>query len=288
MANKIPAFQFYPSDWRSDNGVQSLNYYERGVWFEILCLMHESDQRGKLLLNGKAMPDEALARLLGLDKQVLLKTLATLLDFGICSRDESGVLFNRRMVKDEAERQNNATRQRKFYQKQNVEKPNGQPNGQPNGNLTVIQQKPNRHSSSSSSKPFSLSNDKEKGGGYARAHGKPPPAAESPPPNETLPEYLLRKQLEYPHFDVRKIHADFVLLCGSEKYPNLKNTRRHFDKWLAEQDVEFESPKIEIEPQNRAEAIKNCNLCDDYGYRKIGDDVMICKHEETATGAKIR
>lgn len=98
---KLPAFQFYPADWRKDPGVQSLSFHDRGVWFEILCLMHESEQRGKLLLNGKPMPDDALARLLGLDKQNLTKTLTTLLEYGVASRDEEGALMNRRMVRDE-------------------------------------------------------------------------------------------------------------------------------------------------------------------------------------------
>lgn len=98
---KLPAFQFYPADWRKDPGVQSLSFHDRGVWFEILCLMHESEQRGRLLLNGKPMPDEALARLLGLDKQILTKTVSTLIQYGVASRDEQGALVNRRMVRDE-------------------------------------------------------------------------------------------------------------------------------------------------------------------------------------------
>ena len=75
---KLPSFQFYPGDWRKDPGVQSLGYFEQGVWWEIIGLMHESDRRGVLLLNGKAMPDEALARLLGLDNQILTTTLTNL------------------------------------------------------------------------------------------------------------------------------------------------------------------------------------------------------------------
>jgi hypothetical protein len=67
--------------------------------------MFESEQRGKLILNGKAMPDEALARLLGLDKQRLTSILTVLLDYGVASRDEQGALVNRRMVKDEELRQ---------------------------------------------------------------------------------------------------------------------------------------------------------------------------------------
>lgn len=100
---KRPSFQFYPADWRKDPGVQALPYHDRGVWFEIICLLHESEERGKLLLNGRPMPDDALARLLGLDKQKLNQTLSILIEFGVAQRcDETGALMNRRMVRDEA------------------------------------------------------------------------------------------------------------------------------------------------------------------------------------------
>lgn len=108
-SKKLPAIQFYPGDWRKDPGVQALDYEHRGVWFEMLLLMHESDQRGKLLLNGKAMPDEALARFLGLDLQKIKKIKSTLVDYGVASIDpESGTLYCRRMVGDEKLRQKRA------------------------------------------------------------------------------------------------------------------------------------------------------------------------------------
>ena len=62
-SGRLPAFQFYPADWRKDPGVQSLDYETRGIWWEIICLLHESDERGVLLLNGKPMPEDALCRL---------------------------------------------------------------------------------------------------------------------------------------------------------------------------------------------------------------------------------
>ena len=100
--SKLPAIQFYPGDWRKDPGVQALSFHDRGVWFEIILLMHESDERGKLLLNGKPMPESALARLLGLDNQNLTTTLTTLLEFGVASRcEESGAIICRRMIRDE-------------------------------------------------------------------------------------------------------------------------------------------------------------------------------------------
>ena len=64
--------------------------------------MHESEERGKLILNGHAMPDEALCRILGLDKQILTTTLTTLLTYGVASRcDKSGAIICRRMIRDE-------------------------------------------------------------------------------------------------------------------------------------------------------------------------------------------
>lgn len=105
MTAKLPSFQFYPGDWRKDPGVQALSFHDRGVWFELLLIMHESNDRGKLLLDGKAFPEDGLARLLGLDKQILTTTLTTLLTYGVASIDpETGALMNRRMVRDEESR----------------------------------------------------------------------------------------------------------------------------------------------------------------------------------------
>ncbi|MES2024476.1 MAG: conserved phage C-terminal domain-containing protein [Pseudomonadota bacterium] len=99
---KMPAMQFYPADWRKDLAVQALGYYERGVWFEMLCLMHESSERGVLLLNEVPMPDDVVARLLGLDNQTLNQTLSTLLTYGVAKRrQDDNAIYSKRMVADE-------------------------------------------------------------------------------------------------------------------------------------------------------------------------------------------
>src|SRR5580698_9241899 len=105
-SDKLPAIQFYPGDWKKDLGIQALSYHDRGVWFEMLMLMHESERRGVLLLNGQAMTDDMLARVLGLDKQILTTTLTTLLTYGVTSREpETGAFCSRRMMRDEKLRQ---------------------------------------------------------------------------------------------------------------------------------------------------------------------------------------
>jgi hypothetical protein len=99
---KMPALQFYPADWRKDLAVQSLGYFDRGVWFEMLCLMHESSERGVMLLNGAPMPEEVIARLLGLDNQTFNQTLTTILTFGVAKRRQpDNAIFSKRMVDDE-------------------------------------------------------------------------------------------------------------------------------------------------------------------------------------------
>lgn len=45
---KRPAFQFYAGDWRSNVKLRRCTYAERGVWIEVLCLLHDSDEYGLL------------------------------------------------------------------------------------------------------------------------------------------------------------------------------------------------------------------------------------------------
>jgi hypothetical protein len=145
---KLPAFQFYPGDWRKDPGVQALDFHDRGVWFEVLCLMHESEERGKLTLNGAPMPEDALARLLGLDKQILTTTLTTLLTYGVASRcDESGAIICRRMIRDENLRKIRA----------NAGKMGGNPVLLKQNPTTHLKQIPTPSSSSSSSASTAIS-----------------------------------------------------------------------------------------------------------------------------------
>ena len=46
-------FKFYPSDWRADPALRMCSIAARGLWMEMLCVMHEATPRGSLLINGK-------------------------------------------------------------------------------------------------------------------------------------------------------------------------------------------------------------------------------------------
>ena len=104
MSDKLPAFQFYPADWMSDPALRSVSYEARGLWADMLCLMHKSDRRGYLQLNGRPVSPEEIARMTGGAADQVARLLQELVSAGVPSATEDGVIFNRRMVLDEQKR----------------------------------------------------------------------------------------------------------------------------------------------------------------------------------------
>ncbi len=92
---KKPSLQFYPGDWRKDPTVMCLSLAARGLWFEMLMLMHESPRRGYLDLT-----EQQLSRSVGSTPAEVRRVLKELEQAGTFSR-EAGVIFNRRMVRDD-------------------------------------------------------------------------------------------------------------------------------------------------------------------------------------------
>lgn len=45
---KRPSFQFYPGDWRANSNLRRCSWSARGVWLEVMCLMHDSERYGVL------------------------------------------------------------------------------------------------------------------------------------------------------------------------------------------------------------------------------------------------
>lgn len=96
-----PWMKFYPADWQADPALRSCGISARGVWVELLCLMQKSDPVGYLLVNGKAPRAKALATLCGASERETQRALKELENAGVYSRTDDGVIFSRRMVRDE-------------------------------------------------------------------------------------------------------------------------------------------------------------------------------------------
>jgi hypothetical protein len=101
---KLPSFQFYPGDWVKDPNLRRCSHAAKGVWIDLLCLMHESEQRGVLATAGRAWDDDEIALAVGGDRSTVLACVQELILKGVANRQSNGALYSRRLVRDEQKR----------------------------------------------------------------------------------------------------------------------------------------------------------------------------------------
>lgn len=109
--------KFYPSDWRADAMLRLCSIGARGLWAEMMCIMHEATPYGSLLVNGKRIDKRQLAGLCGVSEKECLALLLELEGNGVFSRDEDGTIYSRRMRRD--------------HEKATKDKANGKKGGNP-------------------------------------------------------------------------------------------------------------------------------------------------------------
>ena len=97
-----PWMKFYPSDWRADPALRMCSIGARGLWMEMLCIMHEADPYGSLRINGKPVSDRQMAGLAGASPAEVDPWLVELEEAGVFSRDDDGAIVSRRMMRDKA------------------------------------------------------------------------------------------------------------------------------------------------------------------------------------------
>jgi len=101
---KLPAFQFYPGDWLKDPNLRRCTHAAKGVWIDLLCLMHESEERGVLVTSQRAWSDDEIALAVGGDNATTLACLQELTLKGVANRRTDGALYSKRLVRDEHKR----------------------------------------------------------------------------------------------------------------------------------------------------------------------------------------
>lgn len=101
MKIKRPSFQFYPSDWLRDTALRSCSVCARGLWMDMLCFMHEGSPYGHLKVANKVILPANLAQMVGLTLDQVECSLKELRDAGVFDETEEGVIFSRRMIRDE-------------------------------------------------------------------------------------------------------------------------------------------------------------------------------------------
>lgn len=107
---KRPAFQFYPGDWLRSTDLRSCSIGARGLWIDMICLMHEGTPYGYLRVGDKDILPPILAKMVGESVEEVSIWLKELENSGVFSRKpvENGCIYSRRMVNDERVRESRA------------------------------------------------------------------------------------------------------------------------------------------------------------------------------------
>ena len=94
-----PFLKFYTSDWRSDPRLRMCSPAARGMWIEMICLMHEASPYGHLLIHGQTPNEAQLASLTGIPSAELPGLVGELERLGVFSRTKEGVIYSRKLVR---------------------------------------------------------------------------------------------------------------------------------------------------------------------------------------------
>lgn len=98
----LPAMPFYVGDWFKCPEVRALSPDLRGLWFDLICYMWQSPQKGIMLKpNGAPYTEAEIIRMVGLDCQNSDRWLQYLLNNGVCRQREDGAIFSRFMMRQE-------------------------------------------------------------------------------------------------------------------------------------------------------------------------------------------
>lgn len=252
--NKAPAYQRYSKDYLASVRVQMMTLAEEGAYNRLLEYCW---------INGSIPADPGkLARLVG--KGCTVEIAKVCLEMFVPDPGEPDKMIHDRLEQERKKQESNSEARREAaavrWNKQGKSDKNGK-SGKPaeargtrdeaaNGNGKQAKSKADANALqtdmqndalhiASSYTTLSSSNEKERG-------GKPPPSADASKLDiqggESGQAYLDRKQTEFTNKPVLEIYRKFVGLCGSERYPHLRNTRRQFDKWLENEDDTLDIP----------------------------------------------
>jgi hypothetical protein len=104
---KAPAVQWYFGDWLRCAELRLCSLEARGLWIDMLGFMHQAQPYGHLVFQGKAVDAKRLANMVGggTNASRVGKLLKELGENGVYSVDDNGVMYCRRMVRDELTRE---------------------------------------------------------------------------------------------------------------------------------------------------------------------------------------
>ena len=80
---KRPSFQFYPADWQANSNLRRCSFEEKGVWLEVICLLHDQEIYGMI-----KWPLKDVAQAIG----ATVSKLKSLADKGVLKGADAGLM----------------------------------------------------------------------------------------------------------------------------------------------------------------------------------------------------
>jgi len=90
--------KFFWADWQSDPALRACSLPARGLWMEMLCIA--AGEGGYLARDGKPLPAQTLAAIVGQPAAAVEALIAELEENRVFSRDRRGRIYSRRMVRE--------------------------------------------------------------------------------------------------------------------------------------------------------------------------------------------
>jgi len=94
--------KFWWRDHQGDAALRACSLTARGYWMELLCIAHEAERVGYVMINGRTPTSRQLAAVAGCTERDGKRLEAELEAAGVFSRTPDGTIYCRRMVRDAA------------------------------------------------------------------------------------------------------------------------------------------------------------------------------------------
>lgn len=96
--------KFWWQDWQNDLALKSCSYAARGLWMDMLAIMHEAENYGHLEVAGTPVSGRQLAGLTNGSEREVKGLIEELRKNKVFSVTDDGVIYSRRMLRDRAAR----------------------------------------------------------------------------------------------------------------------------------------------------------------------------------------
>lgn len=185
--SRSPAILLFVDDWLSDPKLRMVGLDARGLWIDMLAIMHKNGEPyGHLKVAGTSLGAKELARLFGESPRRVERLLIALRSADVFSMTPDGTIYSRRLVRDEEIRRKRAEGGIKSLENPKVPRPKENPEGPGKDTLEGYPSEgpsggpyryPSSSSSSSSPSPSPLSREEKSAGSpkkpanAASAHG---------------------------------------------------------------------------------------------------------------------